>query len=102
MSHPSELSRTYRRHFDELDFTRRMHAVSLSRAMLLVVTGMIFGAVVGSDELRTWSFNLPLWMGPARDVAFIAADGWHQAMTAVGATEFFAAIRDWFRSFQVI
>ena len=78
-----------------------MHAVPLSRAILLVVTGMIVGAVVGSDELRTWSFNLPLWLGPVRDVAFIAADGWHQAMAAIGATEFFTTIRDWFRDFQM-
>ena len=101
MAERDTVTSAYERHLDELEFTRRMHAAPVSGAVWAVIAGMIVGALVGSDEMRTWAFNLPLWM-PFRDYVFLAADAWHELMLSIGTADVFPAIRDAFREFQYL
>ena len=92
----------YRRHTAELDAGAHMHAVPLAAAAQLVVAGTLVGAAFGSDILFTWAFNLPLWLGPVRDIAVDAAGGWHNAMQQIGLADLHPALREAFREFQYL
>jgi hypothetical protein len=92
----------YSRHTKELDAGAHMHAARLGAAARLIAAGALIGAVFGSDILFTWAFNLPLWLGPVREIAVEAVRGWHETMQALGITEVHATLRDWFREFQYL
>ena len=90
----------YRRQSRDLDPGTRAHGVPLAAAAQMVGAGAVSAAMVGSDILLIWAFNLPLWLGPIRDAAVDAAGGWHAAMQAIGLADLHPAVRDAFRRFQ--
>jgi hypothetical protein len=92
----------YRRHAGELDAGAHMHAAPLSGAARMIAAGALVGAIFGSDILFTWAFNLPLWLGPVREITVEGARSWHEAMQAVGVTEVHSALRNAFREFQYL
>ena len=92
----------YRRHTAELDAGAHMHAVPLAAAGHMILAGTLVAAVFGSDILFTWAFNLPLWLGPVREVAVDAARGWHDLMQTTGLADLHPALREAFQEFQFL
>ena len=100
MADASDPKSAFRRHFDELNMSRRMHPVPVGAAVRLILAGLVVSAAFGSDALFTWAFNLPLWLEPVRDAALAVVRPWHEAMQAAGLTDVHEALREVFREFQ--
>ncbi len=59
---------------------------NLRSAMVLVAIGSIVAMIFGSEPLRTFMFDLPLWMDPVSMWLFQAADVWNAWMEDLGLT----------------
>jgi hypothetical protein len=93
----------YRRDLPEVFLSRRpLHPAALGTVARTIGTAALAAAMLGSGPLRDWAFNLPLWLGPVRDLAFQAADTWNGLMAALGLTAVHPALREAFRAFQYL
>lgn len=96
----SESGATFRRHSAELDIGRHMHAASLRHTAAMVAAATLVAAMLDSQALAGWVFNLPLWLGPVRDVLLAVADAWHSAMAALGLDQVHPALREAFHALR--
>ncbi len=99
---PSRRTAAFHRHEAELDIGARGHREPVGKVAWIIAAALVAAAVFGSEALYRWAFDLPLWLGPVREGLVAAANGWNQAMSAIGATQFHDDLRNAFRQFQYL
>ena len=96
-----EANAAFQRHRNELDVTVGAPGQRLRAVTIMLISGVIVAAMLGSGALRDWSFELTLQPIPGAELLFAAADKWHDWMSAIGATYLFNAVHAWFESWRL-
>ncbi len=92
----------FERHRRELAMGVDIHALSLNDVSRVLVVAVFVAALLGSAALRSWVFELPLWLGFVREALLSTADIWHGWMRDIGFAELYPALREIFRSFRYL
>lgn len=96
-----EANAAFQRHRNELDVTVGAPGQHLRAVTVMLVSGVIVAAMLGSGALRDWAFELTLQPIPGAELLFSAADTWHQWMTAIAVTDFFDTIHGWIEAWRL-
>jgi hypothetical protein len=78
----------------ELVVAPTMHRTTALHAGLVLLIGTLVLAMLASEPLVSWCNRLPAH--PIAEAAIAAAQAWHQAMDAIGMTDVFAALKQFF------
>jgi hypothetical protein len=84
----------------ELVVAPDMHRTSARHAGLVLAIGALVLAMLASEPLLNWCNKLPAH--PLNEHVIVAAQAWHDAMRAIGMTEIFTALKDFFAALRSV
>jgi hypothetical protein len=77
-----------------------MHAVQLQKVVKTLLSATSIASALGSEQLQTWAFNLPLWLGPERLAILRCTQMWNTAMSNYGLNSIYFWICNFFNDFR--
>jgi hypothetical protein len=82
----------------ELVVTPTMHRTTALRTGLVLAIGALVLALLASEPLVDWANRLPAH--PIAEQVIIAVQAWNEAMAAIGMTDVFNGLKEFFTSLR--
>ena len=82
----------------ELVVTPTMHRTTALHAGIVLAIGTLVLAMLASEPLVNWANRLPAH--PIAEQVIIAVQAWHDAMSAIGMTDIFTGLKEFFASLR--
>jgi len=84
----------------ELVLTPSMHTVPARRVGAVLAIGVLVLAMLASEPLLAWANHLPAH--PIAEAVIAGCQAWHRAMQAIGLTDVFTALKDFFAALRAL